>query len=117
MHLIQQKLAGKDIPAALPQSLIPPSMRTGSTPAVTQPAVPEAIRDLLWDDDVPTSSPAPQPASPPARQVSAPPTSILQPQSTGYLQQQQTNSLSGRSPAFTSPSDPFGGSSFPPTGK
>lgn len=86
MHLIQGKLAGKEIPASLPQSLIPPSMRANgvngaftspfaATPAQTQ----DSLQDLLWDDTPPHSaSPptqsqasafAPPPISPPQPQV------------------------------------------------
>ncbi|KAH9829148.1 uncharacterized protein C8Q71DRAFT_791377 [Rhodofomes roseus] len=77
MHLIQSKLAGRDIPATIPSSLIPPSMRGApgapQAPATQfQPAVPEAIRDLLWDDSPPASATVPQPQQ-----------SALQPQSTG----------------------------------
>lgn len=60
MHLIQSKLAGKDIPTTLPPSLIPPSLRSKVSAQPPQPAVPEAIRDLLWDD-TPVSVPTPQP--------------------------------------------------------
>ncbi|KAJ2968562.1 hypothetical protein NUW54_g13180 [Trametes sanguinea] len=61
MHLIQGKLAGKDVPTTLPLSLVPPAMR-GSGSALagpSQPPVPEAIKDLLWDDSPPASATAP----------------------------------------------------------
>ncbi|KAF9492234.1 hypothetical protein BDN71DRAFT_1451789 [Pleurotus eryngii] len=65
MHLIQQKLAGHDIPNALPLSLVPPSMRNNanmSSPSSSfqQPAA-EPIRDLLWDDSPPPPPSAPLP--------------------------------------------------------
>jgi len=75
-HLIQSKLTGKALPATLPQSLIPPSLRGGIQPAplLQQPAQ-ETIHDLLWDDSPPTSAIATtQPTQPP-----------LQPQRTGTL--------------------------------
>ncbi|KAF8556898.1 hypothetical protein OG21DRAFT_1408041 [Imleria badia] len=59
MHLIQAKLSGKDIPAVLPQTLVPPSMRSNgptSPFAAVSPQQTEAIRDLLWDDFPPTST-------------------------------------------------------------
>lgn len=58
MHLIQGKLSGKEIPTALPPTLVPPSMRlNGPTPpfAAVPPQPSEAMRDLLWDDSPPTS--------------------------------------------------------------
>ncbi|TBU28904.1 hypothetical protein BD311DRAFT_757422 [Dichomitus squalens] len=118
MHLIQGKLAGKEIPTAIPQSLVPPSMRgaLGAAPSQPpQPAVPEAIKDLLWDDSPPPSATAPAPPS------------IFQPQSTGsILQAQSTGSIlqtqnTGRpTPAMSPPprtqpsvvSDPFANSPF-----
>jgi epidermal growth factor receptor substrate 15 len=77
-HLIQGKLAGKDIPARLPASLTPPSMRAAAVPATSpfQPPPSESLKDLIWDD-----SPSSQPQS-----------TILQPQRTGPL-----------SPQFSSP--------------
>jgi epidermal growth factor receptor substrate 15 len=67
MHLIQNKLAGKDVPASLPPTLIPPSMRGVAHSAVHSQI--EPLRDLFWDDTPPSSSTA------------AP----LQPQSTGTM--------------------------------
>ena len=122
MHLIQGKLAGKEIPTALPQSLIPPSMRgtLGAAPSQpSQPAVPEAIKDLLWDDSPPPSATAPAPPSIFQPQSTG---SILQPQGTGsVMQAQTTGSLSGRPTPTMSPppraqysavSDPFASSPF-----
>ncbi|KAI0822618.1 hypothetical protein BC628DRAFT_1326746 [Trametes gibbosa] len=99
MHLIQGKLAGKEIPTSLPLSLVPPSMR-GSGSALAGPPqhpVPEAIKDLLWDDSPPSSATAPI----------HPPTSFLQPQATGTLSPRPAPTLSPP-PA----SDPFAGSPF-----
>ncbi|RPD65853.1 hypothetical protein L227DRAFT_123328 [Lentinus tigrinus ALCF2SS1-6] len=108
MHLIQGKLAGREIPASLPASLIPPSMRgsVGASQPPAQPAVPEAIKDLLWDDSPPASATVPTHAQ-----------SILQPQSTGI----STMSGGARPTPTMSPppravppavSDPFSNSPF-----
>lgn len=65
MHLIQGKLAGRPLPATLPPTLVPPSLRGGqlqshiSAPAPPPPAS-EPLRDLLWDDTPPQSAVAPQ---------------------------------------------------------
>jgi len=73
-HLIQSKLAGKALPATLPQSLVPPSLRGDAQPTPQQPAQ-ETIHDLLWDDSPPPSATvAAQPTQPP-----------LRPQRTGTL--------------------------------
>ena len=89
MHLIQGKLNGRDIPATIPPSLIPPAMRGApASAAQSQSAVPEAIRDLLWDDSPPASATLPQ-SQPPALQpqsTGAFSTAILHPQSTGARQ-------------------------------
>ena len=112
MHLIQGKLAGKDVPSALPPTLIPPAVRGQLGNAVTpaqpaQPAVPEAIRDLLWDDTPPSSATAPQhptvPALPPPRASTTSP-KPAQPSA----------------PSFFGASDPFSTSNSPfviPQGK
>lgn len=64
VYLIQKKLAGTDIPATLPPSLIPPSMRTSHVssfppPPPHRPA--EPAKDLLWDDTPPSSAAPVQP--------------------------------------------------------
>lgn len=63
MHLINAKLAGQDIPTALPNSLIPPNLRGSQTvdrPEVTQPS--SASKDLfdLFNDsnEIAPSAPA-----------------------------------------------------------
>jgi epidermal growth factor receptor substrate 15 len=65
MHLIQGKLAGKDVPSVLPPSLVPPSMRglTNQTNGslFTVPAPQELHKDLLWDDSPPASATTSQP--------------------------------------------------------
>ncbi|KAF8803613.1 hypothetical protein BYT27DRAFT_7171751 [Phlegmacium glaucopus] len=68
MHLIQKKLAGQDIPAKLPPSLIPPSARvSASGPSPFSPTnaqthqEPEPATDLFSFDDTPPSSALPQP--------------------------------------------------------
>ena len=79
-HLIQSKLSGNALPATLPASLVPPSLRgtVQPSPPPQQPAQ-DTIHDLLWDDPPPPSGAAP-PAIPP--QSTQPP---LQPQRTGPL--------------------------------
>lgn len=73
-HLMQSKIAGKALPATLPQSLVPPSLRGNvqSAPPPQQPA--QEIQDLLWDDSPPPSATTTQPTQAP-----------LQPQRTGPL--------------------------------
>jgi hypothetical protein len=61
MHLIQKKLAGGDIPASLPPTLIPPSMRsTANGTSPFSPASPqfqqEVTHDLFSFDDTPPAS-------------------------------------------------------------
>ncbi|KAI5124051.1 hypothetical protein M0805_003880 [Coniferiporia weirii] len=120
MHLIQGKLAGKEIPSTLPISLIPPSMRanrlaaTAPSVAPAPASVPEPIRDLLWDDSPPASATAPQhpnvPSSQPSSIQQAP---VLQPQGTGYNSQQHTGVFGARSSAAPAlHTDPFGTSTF-----
>ncbi|KAK7023864.1 hypothetical protein R3P38DRAFT_1076930 [Favolaschia claudopus] len=96
-HLIQKKRNGAPIPATLPPSLVPPSMRAaaGASPfaSAPAPAPPEPAKDLFsWDDPVPS----PAPVSTPSAQRP------LSPQNT----------------AFSTPpraiADPFGSSSFAP---
>ncbi|KAI0057121.1 hypothetical protein BV25DRAFT_1863870, partial [Artomyces pyxidatus] len=87
LHLIQGKLAGKEVPATLPPSLVPPSMRTNGAASPFQTQIPKAsepLRDLLWDDSPPASATVPPSQS----------SSTLQPQQTGsILQSQQTGSI------------------------
>ena len=108
-HLIQSKLTGKALPATLPQSLIPPSLRGG----IQQPAQ-ETIRDLLWDDSPPPSAIATtQPTQPPLqpqRTGTLNPTP-LQPHTTGSyqspIQPQRTGpQLTQPAPAFSQPVGP-----------
>ena len=102
MHLIQNKLAGKEIPSVLPTSLIPPSVRSQAghvSTQPTQPSVPEGIRDLIWDDTPPPSATLPQhqPAVPtPPRASTTSPRPALPPPSSVF-----------------GASDPFGSSSSP----
>ena len=76
MHLIQKKLAGSDIPVALPPSLVPPSMRANDASPFSPPASqhpPEHAKDLLWDDTPPaTAAPSQPPRSIPQGQGPAP---------------------------------------------
>ncbi|KAI9067074.1 hypothetical protein FKP32DRAFT_1564454 [Trametes sanguinea] len=104
MHLIQGKLAGKEVPTTLPLSLVPPAMR-GSGSALagpSQPPVPEAIKDLLWDDSPPASATAPTHSQ-----------SILQPQATGSMSPRPAPAMSPPPRATPAPvSDPFAGGAF-----
>ncbi|KAI0075486.1 hypothetical protein K474DRAFT_1709004 [Panus rudis PR-1116 ss-1] len=99
LHLIQSKRTGKELPTSLPPSLVPPSMRSAQQ-APSQPHVPEAIRDLLWDDTPPPSTTTPQ---------APPPT--LQPQATGTLSPQHTAAPTAQRNVFGA-TDPFANSPF-----
>ncbi|KAJ7074344.1 hypothetical protein C8F01DRAFT_1100205 [Mycena amicta] len=90
-YLIQKKRTGVPIPASLPHTLIPPSMRGGAVAPPASSAPQESQRDLFsWDDPLPTPQTAPAPAPFSVQQR-------LSPQPTA---------------AFSSPprSDPFGSS-------
>ncbi|EJD53332.1 hypothetical protein AURDEDRAFT_157906 [Auricularia subglabra TFB-10046 SS5] len=126
MHLINNKLAGKEVPAVLPPTLVPPSMRVASLGASAfgqaafqqhqQPIQPpQPQKDLFSLDD-----------TPPPSAVQAP----LQPQLTGALAQQMTGqslprqttgpqhpSAFGAPSSFSTPaaaSSPFGQPAFTP---
>lgn len=94
LHLIQNKLAGKDVPNTLPPTLVPPSMRKATSPfatvAASQP--PEAILDLLWDEPSTTSNAHNQPQP------------THQPQHTGTQAPAHPHASSS---AFQAPQDPF----------
>jgi hypothetical protein len=65
MHLIQKKLAGTDVPATLPLSLVSPSMRANDASPFSPPTsnhLPEPVKDLLWDDTPPASAVPSQPS-------------------------------------------------------
>jgi epidermal growth factor receptor substrate 15 len=105
MHLIQNQLAGKDVPATLPLSLIPPAFRglagQGQSQMHVSPAQAhvEPLRDLLWDDTPPVSASQP----------------MLQPQSTGATARPPPPPVPGRGiappmPVASPAQDPFGGS-------
>jgi len=76
MHLINSKLAGREIPATIPNSLIPPSLRqefgAGAQEVLQAPSqntVTKDLFDLDFDD-----SPTPAASLPmPSRQASVPP--------------------------------------------
>ncbi|KAL5532930.1 hypothetical protein ACEPAF_4704 [Sanghuangporus sanghuang] len=124
MHLIQGKLAGKEIPATLPVSLVPPAMRAPrlggaaqvSTAASAPAPVPEPVRDLLWDDSPPASATSPPP---PASTFGSPSpthaTPVLQPQLTGRVSQQHIGVASPKPPSIPPrATDPFGTAPFSP---
>lgn len=126
MHLIQKKLAGKEIPSTLPTGLIPPSMRGNPTSPAPAPLAPvHELQDLLWDDDTPASAPLPPVLQPQRTGTMQSPAQVLQPQRTGPLSAQNTGGVQQRvaspppqrfaSPArqFSPPptNDPFGNSS------
>jgi epidermal growth factor receptor substrate 15 len=92
MHLIQKKLAGVGIPATIPLSLMPPSMRGNHPPPVAPLPVQESIQDLLWDDTPPPSAitSPPQTLQPQRTGPIQPQAQILQPQRTGPLSSQPT---------------------------
>lgn len=117
MHLTQKKLTGKNIPATLPPSLVPPSLRGAhAAPPAPQLSIQESIQDLLWDDppSSPTTSP-PQPLQPQRTGPLQSPPQVLHPQRTGPLSSQTTDTqLPDPVPQFFSASNPssFGGSQF-----
>ncbi|KAL5511429.1 hypothetical protein ACEPAH_4645 [Sanghuangporus vaninii] len=123
MHLIQGKLAGKEIPATLPVSLVPPAMRAPrlggaaqvSTTASAPAPVPEPIRDLLWDDSPPASATSPPPASTFGSPSPTHATPVLQPQLTGRVSQQHIGVASPKPPSIPPrANDPFGAAPFSP---
>lgn len=52
MHLVKEKLSGKDLPNSLPFSLIPPSARQAMDSFVTARNGPEAMRDPMATAEV-----------------------------------------------------------------
>lgn len=124
MYLINGKLAGRDVPASLPNSLIPPSLRGEYSNQQEAPtsSVTKDLFDLFADDEPaapvpafqPTASPArsiaPQPFSPqaflpqpPSRKATAPPPPVsraLSPNATGT----SAHSFSGPGQGFRMPS-------------
>ncbi|KAH9925263.1 uncharacterized protein B0H18DRAFT_1009330 [Fomitopsis serialis] len=119
MHLIQGKLNGRDIPAAIPPGLIPPSMRgaLGAPPAPAvqpQQTVPDAMRDLLWDDSPPASATVqqPQPFTLQPQSTGAFTTPVLHPQSTGARQNPMTPPPQ-RAATVPSVTDPFASANSP----
>ncbi|OCF41630.1 hypothetical protein I317_04540 [Kwoniella heveanensis CBS 569] len=86
MHLINAKLAGQDIPASLPNSLVPPSLRdaygSGSQEVLNQQGPSSATKDLfdVFGDDEPATAPTPKattPQPPQPSQAPAFPTTFL----------------------------------------
>jgi epidermal growth factor receptor substrate 15 len=108
MHLIQKRLAGNPIPAALPATMVPPSMRTTATsgpspfspPAHVQHHPPPPQHDLLGFDESPPHSAT----------GSFPP--IMQPQQTGSQASTAIPSATGPSP-FTVPLQQTGSRASP----
>ncbi|KZV94049.1 hypothetical protein EXIGLDRAFT_835255 [Exidia glandulosa HHB12029] len=88
MHLINSKLAGRELPAVLPPSLVPPSMRGSAIAASAFPGAASAFQQ-------PVAPPPPQPErdlfslddSPPPSAIQPP----VQPQYTGMSQQMTGN--------------------------
>ncbi|CAE6413784.1 unnamed protein product [Rhizoctonia solani] len=73
MHLINGKLAGRELPTELAPSLIPPSFRgAAAAPAPAAPAQSETLRDL-WSLDEPVQTPTPPIPAPAPAPVLAPP--------------------------------------------
>lgn len=111
MHLIQNKLAGKEIPATLPPSLVPPSARSalnsGSpfSPATQTQQHQEPAVDLFSFDDTPPASAAAQSSS------FSPPN--IQAQYTGTLQPAPVSRQVPLAPQAES--DPFSAGSFIPS--
>ncbi|KXN90475.1 hypothetical protein AN958_04147 [Leucoagaricus sp. SymC.cos] len=96
-HLIKKKLAGQPLPAQLPSSLMPPSLRKSTSFFQPPQPQPEPPRDLLDFDD-----------TPPASAISPQPTGIipaLQPQGTG-------GTAVPPIPSRNSANDPFASSPF-----
>ncbi|KAL7418732.1 hypothetical protein Q5752_006415 [Cryptotrichosporon argae] len=77
MHLINAKLAGQDLPASLPDSLIPPGLRaqygSGGQEALSQPSASRDLFDLMGDDSTPAPSVQPPGMSSPPTAASPPP--------------------------------------------
>ena len=98
VHLIQKRLTGQDLPAVLPPTLVPPSVRNNLTPnptslsPVSQQRPSELVNDLFSFDETP-SGPAQTPEVP----------NTLQPQGTG---QRLPTLLPPRAPR-PAVSDPF----------
>ncbi|KAG6878787.1 hypothetical protein C0993_008086 [Termitomyces sp. T159_Od127] len=96
MYLIHKRLAGVELPATLPPSLVPPSLRDATTSSPFAPPQQqvhqEPPKDLLWDDTPPASA-------------TAPPPHVFEP-----LSPAPARSASGPVPVNR---DPFGSSSFP----
>lgn len=114
MHLIQGKLAGKDIPTNLPASLIPPSMRSSALAnGISSPFVPpqppqqphSELRDLIWDGTPPPSATQTQTQMPHQHATMQPQqTGTFTPQMTGGPMSQFQQPMQQQPP----PQDPFG---------
>jgi epidermal growth factor receptor substrate 15 len=113
MHLINTKLAGQDIPASLPNSLIPPSLRAeygSGTQEVLSPGTGSTAKDLfdLFDDS----------SAPPAPAHAAPTPPPAQPFTTAFLQQPPSRKPTATpgsrqmSPAPSAPASGFGMAPF-----
>ncbi|KAF9036984.1 hypothetical protein BDZ89DRAFT_1130017 [Hymenopellis radicata] len=117
MYLIKKKLAGGTIPATLPPSLVPPSMRkiNGAVsafhppaPAPPAPQVSDSLADLLWDDPPPAAAP---PVAPQSTGFTSPaPAPAL---SSAFGSSAPTRSVSSPAPPpRPAAQDPFGSSPF-----
>lgn len=100
MHLINEKLAGREIPSVLPNSLIPPSLR-GTAAASQNTAASGSITKDLFDlfDDPPAATPATAAAG-----ASAFPSAAAQPQAP--TQAAQAAATSGFNAAAFMPQPP-----------
>jgi epidermal growth factor receptor substrate 15 len=102
MHLIQGKLEGRDVPVALPQSLIPPSARSNGTGSFLAPAaLPQEVRsNLLWEDTtLPSASPVFKSSAfiPPSVSPDKPQTAVQDPfGSAAFGVSREFNLLSGK---------------------
>lgn len=84
MHLINDRIAGKELPQQLPPSLMPPSMRTQALPEAVDVNQTETQRELfsLLDSDVPPTMSKTEAASAFGSAPSAPSMQPLEPQHT-----------------------------------
>ncbi|KAF8626191.1 hypothetical protein AX15_005071 [Amanita polypyramis BW_CC] len=98
LHLIQKRLSRQELPAVLPPSLIPPSMRHNNvTPfsTTTQQRPPEPVNDLFSFDEMPSTLPV--------SSQSTGSINTIQPQNTGP----KLSTFTPTAPPHAMPNDPF----------